>query len=351
MTAASTAEFVARLVDVARAAVADGPSRTLTLRPAGVPVRVHVAGAELIDQLVPGMLEMSVAAGERPAIELWAFDTAGTGRAAPPPPWATRDYLQREEIAGWTRPPHLASYSTEYATLSVADTAAGVGVQWLREASAMAPWEGGAPLRSILRWTLARHGVHLIHAAAVGTGADGVLLLGSGGAGKSTTALACLRAGMALVADDYTLVQSGAPPTAYPAFAIAKAAPASLKLLGGGGEDLHARAAGARVDWRGKLRLSIADVVCPSLALRAIVLPRVAERTGTPVPFSAREALRTIAVSTLLQLPGDSATTLTVLRELLATLPVYTLEVGPDVDAIPEAIGALIATLTAEAAA
>ncbi len=66
---------------------------------------------------------------------------------------------------------------------------------------------------------------------------------------------------------------------------------------------------------------------------------------------SGREALRTIAVSTLLQLPGDSATTLTVLRELLATLPVYALDVGPDVAAILEAIGALIETLAAEAAA
>lgn len=349
MTAAASEDFVARLADVARAAVADGPSRTLTLRPAGVPVCVHVAGAELIDRLVPGMLEASIESDGRPAIELWAFDRAGTGRAAPPPPWGPEDYLQREEIAGWTRPPQLASYSNDYATLSVADTAAGLGVQWLRDASAMAPWEGGAPLRSILRWTLERHGVQLIHAAAVGTGGDGVLLLGSGGAGKSTTALACLQAGMSLVADDYTLVRPGSPPTAHPAFAIAKAGAASLELLGAG--DLKTRAVGARVDWRGKLRLPIADVVCPSLALRAIVLPRVAERTGTPVPFSGREALRTIAVSTLLQLPGDSAATLTVLRELLATLPVYVLEVGPDVAAIPEAIGELIATLTTEAAA
>jgi hypothetical protein len=340
MTAAAPEDFVNRLVDVARAAVADGPSRTLTLRPAGVPVRVHLAGAELIDRLAPGMLEESIKDDDRPAIELWAFDRAGSGRAAPPPPWTSGDYLQREEIAGWTRSPHLASYSTDYATLAVADTAAGLGVQWLRDAAAMAPWEGGAPLRSILRWTLERHGVHLIHGAAVGNDADGVLLLGSGGAGKSTTALACLQAGMALVADDYTLIRPGSPPTAHPAFAIAKAGPASLELLGGG--ELHARAVGARVDWRGKLRLPIADVVCPSLALRAIVLPRVARRTGIPVAFSGREALRTIAVSTLLQLPGDSAATLTVLRELLATLPVYTLEVGPDVAAIPEAISALI---------
>jgi hypothetical protein len=346
MTTAAPRAFVKRLVDVARSASAEGPVRTLTLRPAGVPVRVHLAGAELVDQLAPGVLEGPIGAGERPAIELWAFDGAGSGRAAPRPPWGQEDYLQREEIAGWTQPPCLASYSNDYATLSVADTGAGLGVQWLRDATVMAPWEGGAPLRSILRWTLARHGAHLLHAAAVGNGADGVLLLGSGGAGKSTTALACLQAGMALVSDDYTLVRPGSPPTAHPAFAIAKAGPASLGLLGGG--DLEARAAGARLDWRGKRRLPIADVVCEALALRAIVLPRVAQRTGAPVPASGREALRTIAVSTLLQLPGDSATTLTVLRELLATLPVYTLEVGPDVAAIPAAIGALI---EAEAAA
>jgi hypothetical protein len=350
MTAAASDDFVTRLVDVARAAMAAGPARTLTLRPAGVPVRVHLAGEELIDRLAPGMLEGLIVADERPAVELWAFDGAGSGRAAPRPPWGPDDYLQREEIAGWTRPPRLASYSNDYATLSVAATEAGLGVQWLRDATVMAPWEGGAPLRSILRWTLARHGAHLIHAAAVGTGADGVLLLGSGGAGKSTTALACLQAGMALVSDDYTLIRPGSPPTAHPAFAIAKAGAASLELLGGGG-DLPARAAGARVDWRGKLRLPIADVVCPSLALRAVVLPHVAEQTGAPVRVSGREALRTIAVSTLLQLPGDSATTLTVLRELLATLPVYTLDVGPDVAAIPEAISALIETLAAEAAA
>jgi hypothetical protein len=348
MTAAASGDFVNRLVDVARAAVAAGPARTLTLRPAGVPVRVHLAGEELVDRLAPGMLEGLIEAGERPAVELWAFDGAGSGRAAPRPPWGPRDYLQREEIAGWTQPPQLASYSNDYATLSVADTDAGLGVQWLRDATVMAPWEGGAPLRSILRWTLARHGVHLIHAAAVGTGADGVLLLGSGGAGKSTTALACLQAGMALVSDDYTLVRPGSPPTAHPAFAIAKAGPGSLELLGGG--DLDARAVGARVDWRGKLRLPIADVVCPSLALRAVVLPRVAERTGVAVPHDRREALRSIAVSTLLQLPGDSAATLTVLRELLATLPVYSLDVGPDVAAIPEAISVLIEA-EAEAAA
>jgi hypothetical protein len=341
MTAAASGDFVNRLVDVARTAVADGPARTLTLRPAGVPVRVHLAGEELIDRLAPGMLEGLIEADTRPAIELWAFDGAGSGHAAPRPPWGPRDYLQREEIAGWTQPPHLAGYSNDYATLSVADTDAGLGVQWLRDATVMAPWEGGAPLRSILRWTLARHGAHLIHAAAVGTGTDGVLLLGSGGAGKSTTALACLQAGMALVSDDYTLVRPGSPPTAHPAFAIAKAGAASLELLGGG---LDARAAGARLDWRGKRRLPIADVVCEALALRAVVLPRVAPRTGTPVPAGGREALRTIAVSTLLQLPGDSATTLTVLRELLATLPVYTLDVGPDVAAIPEAISALIET-------
>ena len=351
MTAAASEDFVNRLVDVARGAVAAGPARTLALRPAGVPVRVHLAGEELIDRLAPGMLEGVLAADERPAIELWAFDGVGSGRAAPPPPWGPQDYLQREEIAGWTRPPRLASYSNDYATLSVADTEAGLGVHWLRDATVMAPWEGGAPLREHpaldagaprrpsdprrrgRRWRRRRPAAGLWWGGQVHDRAG--LPAGGDGLGLRRLHLDPAR----LAADRVPGVRDRQ---------------GRRGIAGAVGRRRGSRCARDRCPaWTGaaSCRLPIADVVCQALALRAVVLPQVAERTGTRGPVHAREALRTIAVSTLLQLPGDSATTLSVLRELLATLPVYTLEVGPDVAAIPEAIGALIATLTAEAAA
>jgi hypothetical protein len=55
-----------------------------------------------------------------------------------------------------------------------------------------------------------------------------------------------------------------------------------------------------------------------------------------------------MATSTLFQLPGDGATTLAVLRRLLEALPVYGLEVGPDIEAVPTALQDLLASLRSE---
>src|SRR5690349_22946983 len=114
----------------------------------------------------------------------------------PAPPWRGDDYLRRDEIRGLTAGDRLGSYDRAHATLSLYDATEATGVLWARDAERMAPWEPGSPLRSLLRWVLAAHGLHLLHAAAVGTpDGRGVLLCGPGGAGKSTTALAFLAAG------------------------------------------------------------------------------------------------------------------------------------------------------------
>ena len=46
-----------------------------------------------------------------------------------------------------------------------------------------------APFRTILTWWAADHRLALVHAAAVATGDGAVVLAGTSGAGKSTTAL------------------------------------------------------------------------------------------------------------------------------------------------------------------
>lgn len=327
--------FVEAAVATAEAAADRGPSRTLQIAPAGVSVTVTLVGDSLIDELAPGML----AAGQPPSdFHLWAFDGAGSGMSPPQPPWPETAYRARDEVAGWTDPPLLAAFDTAHATVSAIDLNAGAGVQWQRDAAKMAPWEGGAPLRQLVRWALSRSGAHLIHAAAVGDEAGGVLLIGRGGSGKSTSALAALAAGMRFVADDYTVVRVGAQITAHPAFGIAKATPASLALIAG----LDDRADGARADWQGKLRLPVGDIVDPALPLRAIVWPEVSARTGAPTRVEPADVMREAAISTLFQLAGGADLTLEVLSTLIERLPVFRLEVGPDIERVPERLAEAI---------
>lgn len=341
MTAGGT-DFVAAAVDRARDAARAAVTQTIDLAPGGVGVRVHLIGERVIDELGPALLVTDHPID--PVVELWSFDHGGSGLTPPPAPWSRADFRLREEIAGWTEPPLLASFDTAHATMSVANAEAGLGVQWARDAAAMAPWEGGAPLRYLLRWLLAPHGLHLVHGAVIGDEHGGVLLVGRGGAGKSTAALACADAGMSLVADDYFLLGTGPEPVAHPLFSIAKADDAAVALLG----PVAARAPWAPRDWRGKYRLPVGDLITGSMTIRAIVCPRRADRTGVPVAGGARAAAKEVVTSSLSQLPGASATTLAALRPLFDRLPCYELAVGPDVERIPVVLTALLGELAAE---
>ena len=65
-------------------------------------------------------------------------------------------------------------------------------------------------------------GRQLVHAAAVGTDEGALLITGRGGVGKSTTALACLEAGMQFLGDDYVVVGLDPEPQVYRLYGSAK---------------------------------------------------------------------------------------------------------------------------------
>lgn len=336
----SKAETVDRICRAA--ALTEQHAETVDLMLADVSVRVHITGERLARAVLPSLLKSEIEGPQQ--IELWSVDAADAGVALPRLPWGAGDYLQRDEVRGWTEPPHLATFAIELATMSVADTDRRIGAQWFRDV-ALAPWEGGAPMRSLLHWHLARRGLHLLHAAAVETEAGGVLLAGPGGSGKSTSALAALGAGMKFVGDDYVLVRDGEPPTSHPVYAIAKADDRSLGLV----PKFAERAEGAVADWRGKWRLPVADLVSPEARLDAIVLPTVSGRTGTPKLLERPEALRTLVPSMLFQLPADGRSTLAAISKLLDKLPVYSLDVGPDIARVPELLVSLLEAQAARA--
>ena len=90
--------------------------------------------------------------------------------------------------------------------------------------------------RAIAQW-LASPTVQLIHAAAVSIDGRGVLLVGVGGRGKTTTALACARAGFSFLGDDLCVIEAGSPERGFPArvhglYATAKLNVDSRRQLG-----------------------------------------------------------------------------------------------------------------------
>lgn len=215
---------------------------------------------------------------------------------------------------------------------------------WVRDADDLSYIERSAPLRPLLAHWLARHRQYLVHAAAVGDARGGILILGHGGAGKSTTALVCLEAGMGYAADDHCLVETAPIPMVNSLFATGKVDVGQLP-------DFPALSAAAQTTGRPHtekvvLYLSrLADrPLAPRMPLRALVLARITGRRATTLhPIRRAEAYRAIASSCALHFPSARAAALDCYSGLVKRLPVHTLELGTDRDQIPAAIRALLA--------
>jgi hypothetical protein len=304
--------------------VAAAPVLERDIAPGGVPVRIRIASSGLAERL--GEALPAPAAG--PAATPVATLEAVAGVTMPPAPWAPDDVLPGEEVRGFTEGARIAAVAPMHGTVSLYDRERGDGFFWTRSAAAMPDWECGSPLRHLLRWALADHGFALLHGAAVGVpGGEGVLLLGAGGSGKSTTALACLEAGLDVVADDYCLLDEDR--TAHRLYPIGKLGPRSLALLPGLGA-----LAGPLRGPQGKAHVALGPRYAPAVRLRALVLPRVASRTGTPERVRGADVYRRLLASTMLQMPGRRSATLAALGGLIRALPAYELPVGPDLDAV-----------------
>ena len=188
---------------------------------AGVRVRLRFAGGALEPLLFPALAHLQAAeatASDPPALTVSLFDTAcRLGEPTPAPAWGPEDYGVKGEIVGFNderirtvfQPGvlfilHLYDAHRRSGILLGRRTArrALVGVE-------LSPAHD-APLVG---------GTHTAAARPCGRGRPGgrgVLVAGNSGAGKSTTTLACLEAGLDYVGDDYVLVDAGGAHGAQP---------------------------------------------------------------------------------------------------------------------------------------
>jgi len=171
------------------------------------------------------------------------------------------------------------------------------------------PWERAAPLRVALHLVLQDERTGFSHAAAVAPpGRRGVLLTGPGGSGKSTTALAAASLGWDLASEDYVLADlRGDGVRAWSLYATAKLDAPSLALL----PELRAATTTPPVDQRYGPAKAVVDLptLRPDLPSRSVdvaaLVSMSADGPDEPTPIRAVDAVRALAPTSVLQLPGD----------------------------------------------
>lgn len=215
---------------------------------------------------------------------------------------------------------------------------------WLVPSAAAIPYlERARPLKLLLTYWLGIQQRYLIHAAAVGNERGGVLVVGHGGAGKSTTALSCLDAGLGYAADDHCLIRLEGSPRVHSIYDTGVLAAEDLYRFPSFARTAATSdcPAGEKVaiffDRDPMIRLS------PSFPLRAILLASVtgSRRTGLR-RISVGEAFRAIAPSCFMHLPLARPRAFACFNSLVRQLPCYRLELGSELSSTPAAIRELL---------
>jgi hypothetical protein len=297
----------------------------------GHTIRLRFAGPALVPRLTPAFAHLAAPAPGIPELTVSLWDSASTRTPMPPPRWGVDDLRPRGEVRGYTTDRVRTAYDPTSMTVSMLDLESGLAVFWARSASEMAYYESGAPLRALLHWWMTARRLHCAHAAAVGTNEEGVLLVGKGGSGKSTTALTCVAAGMAYVGDDYCLLQTAGVPYVHSLYSSAKLDPQDLDRFPG----LAPAVSNADRLPTEKALLFLHQhrptQTVPGLTVKAVLLPRIMRTPKTRlVRTSAAAALLALAPSTLFQLQPARPDALPDISRLLRQVPCYHLELGSD---------------------
>ncbi|CAN5635280.1 hypothetical protein BH10ACT2_BH10ACT2_24790 [soil metagenome] len=295
---------------------------------AGRPLHLRFAGSELADRLAPAFAHLP-RGGVGDGLFIDAWDRMSTGVPAPRPPWAISDFLPRERIRGFDN----VRYDIGNGLLSV-DRREG-GLLHALDAALVPRWVVRMPFRHLLGSWATREKLALVHAAAVGV--DGVCLLlpGTSGSGKSTTALTAAAHGLDFLADDLCLLDPSGP-TAYAPYALAKLEEDAFERLPSLRDSVLSTEDGQSMIAPPGLRTSS--------RLVGIAIPHVAGTVRTSWSRStARAALHAMAPSTLIEGNGGSAATMQLMRELGEVLPCFDLALGTDPVGVAETLRELVA--------
>jgi hypothetical protein len=316
----------------------------------GSPVSLQCATPELRARLTPAFAHLRTSArdastGRGLTVRLW--DSASTG-AEPPPLPAVPPGEASGALYHFHEPPLRVAYQPGVDALSVFDADAGVASYWVRSAAHVPSWEAASPIRQILFWWLGSRSYLQVHGGAVGTADAGALIVGPAGGGKSTTALACLGSELLYAGDDYVAVTLEPSPRIASLYNSAKLDPSHLHErfshllpLVANGERLADEKAVLYVHEHFPRQTT------PGVPLTAVVIPSYGRTDGAPtlVPASRAAALIALGPSTMFQLHTGGTEELAALRTLVARLPCYSLELGGDLERVPEALDELLTRL------
>jgi hypothetical protein len=318
---------------------------------AGATVRMRIVGERLAESIGSAFRHLAMAdTPERPQLVVDLWDEHTTGVACPR---AIEEIA--EDMTGWREAGFALTVGTPedrrvgHLLPDVRvwmDREAAHVVGCVADAGRLSVLYRGMPLHFQLLLWHADRGIPVVHAALVSRGDRGVLFVGKGGTGKTTSALACLSSGFRFLADDYVGIEQlescqFAGHSLYESVWITTDNATRFTHF-----SPHAEQPGFPAVADRQL-IQLYDVAPGRLdqtaRIRAVVATELSSEKGSTIGLVPKgKALFALAPSSMLQLPVSGRAILERMAELVQHTPSYRLSVGRDVAALPSLVDELL---------
>ncbi|MGA3401411.1 MAG: hypothetical protein ABSC95_19525 [Acetobacteraceae bacterium] len=308
------------------------------LRIAGRPVCLRFSGERIAEAIAPVFGHLQGVPQQTADLTILLWDTASTGVAPPPVPWRPSDLDRVGKARGLCDARFTTVHEPDTAQLWMFDRQTATAVVWVNDVDAVPLWDRIHPFRRLLHEWGRGFGADLVHAGAVGIDGEGVLVVGPGGTGKSTTVLSAMAAGLTAAGDDYVLVDAGSPPTAhalYGTMRLHQTHLARFPALMPHHDHVFQEPWSGRAKVTSYMSSHRPAGLTAGLRLVGIVIPQV---VGDPQAAVMREtaarALLALAPSSMLQIDPTDGDMFPRLTRLCRLLPCWRLPLGPDLEQI-----------------
>lgn len=311
---------------------------------AGIGIRLRIAGRRLAEEITPPFDHLrSGAPAGKPGLTIDVWDQEETGVEGIP--GGTHD---GEEAFSVLTASSEGRYVAEerHDRMSWLDRRAGHVVGYMGSADRLYVHERARPFQRLLSVWFNDRKIQLIHSGLVSWEGRGVLFVGMGGAGKTTSSISCLLDGFGYLGDDFLGLEETPDGsfTGYGIYASCLLTPEHLTQF----PDLmpHAGAANHAHEDKSFVYLSrlFPERMEQSIAIGVLALPRVVDADETSFrPASKGEALLALAPTSVMFLPGANVRSLDKLARLVERVPCYWLELGRDINHIPDTVRRMVA--------
>jgi hypothetical protein len=313
----------------------------------GLKVRIRAAGDFLLKRLGATLEHLQTGAAKEVDFTIQCWDETATGCASPlPEQWAqyVDGFACLKGMKELTTERYRNFYVEWVGMFCTIDMETKQAYCCYRDAAHLSMYEVSAPFRSMFGTLLNLHGMHLVHASAIGSAAGTLLFAGPPGSGKSTLAIQCLQAGMGYQSDDLCVLRGGEAPHSLSLYNIAKLREDALPRFA----ELHPILAHFQEDEEKKAYFYVhrhfPERVVTEAPIRAIVLPVVTDAPVTTMERAApMEAVCGLISWSVKEIPKADTLGERIMLQALSRLPAYRMRLGRDAESTLTLIRSLLA--------